>query len=93
MGEDKQLHRPDGKAVDEIKIKRYDDSIDSIENQEEIEELKNRQKKDSMKIKELEEKQKLIQNNSSVFHFQKNKATEVVYSISPSPMSSATVLF
>lgn len=93
MGEDKQLHRPDGKAVDEIKIKRYDDSNDSIENQKEIEELRNRQKQDSMKIKKLEEKQKLLQNNSGTFINNKVNETETAYSISPSPVSSATILF
>lgn len=97
MGEDRQLHRPDGKAVDEIRIKRKEFINDSIEDaadyQEEIEELKRQRKQDSIKLKELEEKQKTLQNKPGTGLFKVIKDSEEAYSISPSPVSTATVVF
>jgi phage shock protein PspC (stress-responsive transcriptional regulator) len=89
MGADRKLHGPDGKAAGEENINRQEHNKGNAPERDykkQIEELKKKRQEDSIKIKELEESQKM--NTTGVFHTRKERNEDEGLSFGPSPGAS-----
>lgn len=98
MGEDRQLHRPDGKPVsgetsNENNTNKETPAGDDIQKQ--LEEARKKQRQDSIdnikRIKELEEKQKAKENKSTTFRAKEQEDNSVAGG--PSPVFSLVQYF
>ncbi len=96
MGEDRQLHHPDGKSVSGNTANDKNESTSADDIQKQLEEARKKQKQDSIdnikKIKDLEEKQKEKETKSTTIKGKKNKE-ENVFAGSPSPVFSLVQYF
>lgn len=94
MGEGGELQTPDGKKVGEAGDNSRENKKDSIpvrDNKKQIEDLKDRLRQDSIRLRELEEKQKT--NAPGAYHYQQDKNEEEGLGFGPSPVSSSAWFF